>query len=123
MGLTPQQPVTVGNILVEPAVQSPNFSIANQTGWAIMQDGTAYFFNITAAGTITGATLVVDGAGSGVFLYSGMPSKGNLIGSLTEGAGTDPYGNTYTPGLALGIGNNTEMQLRPDLGAILIYGD
>jgi hypothetical protein len=29
--------------LIRPSVQSPNFSIPNQTGWAILKDGSAYF--------------------------------------------------------------------------------
>jgi hypothetical protein len=55
--------------LIVPAVQSPNFSIADKTGWAIMRNGDAYFFDITAEGTVTSSTFVVFGNG-GVFIYS-----------------------------------------------------
>lgn len=73
-------------------------------------------------GNITGTNFNVDGLDAGVFLYNGTPTAGNLIGSFAETAGTDPFGNTFTPGLALGVADNTEIQIRPDLGAILIYG-
>lgn len=108
--------------LIRSAIQSPNFSAANQTGWAINKDGSAQFFNITAAGGISGGTLIIDNATGGVFLYSGAPAGGNLIGSFAQSAGTDSFGNSYPPGIAIGpAGSNTEIQIRPDLGAIFIY--
>jgi hypothetical protein len=42
-----------GGTLVYPAIQSPNFSIANQTGWAILKNGEAYFYNITLPSNAT----------------------------------------------------------------------
>jgi hypothetical protein len=58
-------------------------------------------------GPVTYSTaVVVYGAGglSGIFIYSGTPTFGNLIGSWTAGPGTsiDPYGNTVNPGLVVG---------------------
>lgn len=97
-------PVVGGTTLRIPAIQSPNFSLANQTGWAIFADGSAYFFNVTAAGTITGGTLVVDGPSGGVFIYTGTPGPNNLIGSWTGQAGTDAFGNTYPAGLSVNQG-------------------
>lgn len=104
-------PVVGGTTLRIPAIQSPNFSIANQTGWAIFADGSAYFFNVTAAGTITGGTLVVDGPTGGIFIYSGTPAAGNLIGTWTGAAGTDSFGNTYPAGLSVQQGTITGIDI------------
>lgn len=46
-----------GTTLVRPAIQSPNFSETGQTGWAIEEDGDAFFFNLTAAGSILGGNI------------------------------------------------------------------
>src|SRR5271156_5393712 len=79
--------------------QSPNFSISGKTGWAILKNGDAYFYNITAEGSITSNTVVVSGAGEGVFSYSGVPAAGNLIATAgIQTAGTDAYGNNYLTG-------------------------
>ena len=62
------------------------------------------------------------GAFSGLFAYSPAPGPGNLVFSLAISGGTDPYGNTYTPGLAIAAGaGGAVIQLRPDLQSILIY--
>ena len=37
--------------------------------------------------------------GSGLFVYSGTPALGNLIGSITATTGTDIYGNAYQAGI------------------------
>lgn len=60
--------------LARPVVQSPDFSLADQTGWAIMKDGSAYFFNITASGVVTasvfeGPDFIINQ--SGIFMYDG----------------------------------------------------
>jgi hypothetical protein len=99
-----ENPVVGGTVLRIPAIQSPNFSFNPPTGWAIFANGDAYFFNITATGTITGSSLVVDGASGGVFVYSGTPAHGNLIVSLAGAAGTDAYGNTYPEGINVTTG-------------------
>lgn len=99
-----ENPIVGGTIMRIPAMQSPNFSMSDATGWAIMQDGSAYFFNITASGTITGASLVVDGASGGVFVYSGPPAHGNLIVSLAGAAGSDVHGNAYPEGINVTAG-------------------
>lgn len=36
---------------------------------------------------------------SGIFFYSPTPGAGNLVGSWTAQAGTDPYGNVYPAGI------------------------
>lgn len=54
------------------------------------------------AGSVLQAITVIITAGtpnSGIFLYSGAPATGNLIGSWTSASGTDPYGNTYPEGI------------------------
>jgi len=56
-------------------------------------------------GAITGIDFVVDGANGGVFIYSGTPANGNLIGSWAGQAGTDAYGNTYPQGLNVTMGS------------------
>lgn len=43
--------------------------------------------------------VVVFGATGGIFVYNGTPALGNLIGTITPGAGTDPYGNAYVGGV------------------------
>lgn len=123
MGTPFPQDITAGGQLVVPQIYSPNFSIADQTGWAILSNGDAYFFNITAAGSVTANTVIVDGAGDGVFIYNGVPANGNLILSIASTPGTDAYGNAYSgPGMCLSQpGSPNEIQLRPDLNAILIY--
>jgi len=101
--MKPNNPVFGGGILRIPQIASPNFSIPNQTGWGILQNGSAYFFNVTASGTITatsfaGTDFVINAAGQ--FFYSGTPALGNLIISIAQSAGTDTFGNAYKgPGL------------------------
>ena len=113
-----------GNLII-PALQSPNFSIADQTGWAIMRNGDAYFFDVTATGSVTSNTVIVKGSGDGVFVYDGAPALDSLIVAIASAAGTDAYGNAYSgPGIAIsapGPDGKNEIQIRPDKSAILIY--
>jgi hypothetical protein len=48
---------------------------------------------------------------SGLFIYSGPPALGNLIGSWASAAGTDPLGNAYPAGLSANQGVLTGMLL------------
>lgn len=116
-------PVMGGKDIVRTVMQSPDFSIADKTGWAILRNGDAYFFNITAEGAVTANTVVVNGAGDGVFVYDGTPGPGTLIVAIASAAGTDPYGNPYSgPGIAVsGPAGASIIQVRPDLNAVLIY--
>lgn len=91
-----------GDLTVD-QIQSPNFSIAAKTGWQIQKNGDAYFYDITATG-ITTSTVVVEGATGGVFVYSGTPAHGNLIGSWAGQSGTDAYSNSYPQGLNVSLG-------------------
>lgn len=88
----PLDPIVGGTVLRIPAIQSPNFSLANMTGWAIFQDGTAYFFGAT----VGGQNFIING--SGAFFYVPSAGFGNLIGSDAATAGTDQYGNAYLAG-------------------------
>src|SRR5215469_8017914 len=45
------------------------------------------------------------GGFTGLFLYSPGPGTGNLIGSWTAAAGTDPYGNAFPQGINVQGGN------------------
>lgn len=60
-------------------------------------------------GVIEAVTVIIQGGTqSGIFVYSGTPASGDLIGSWAATGGTDAYGNAYPPGLAIGnfTGNN-----------------
>lgn len=114
--------------LVYPQIQSPDFSIPAKTGWSIMKNGDAYFFNITAEGTITTTTLIAQGATGGMFVYAGTPAAGNLIASAAGQAGTDAQGNDYVAGIgaytAFGSGDEYSIQLLDDTageGAFIVF--
>lgn len=112
-----------GNLII-PQLQSPNFDLATQTGWAILKNGDAYFFNVTAEGSVTSNTVVIAGSGDGVFIYDGIPAYGNLILAMSSATGVDTYGNRYSgPGISLSPpgGPANEIQIRPDKSAIFFY--
>lgn len=92
--------------VIRDEIMSDNF-VMGVSGWAILKNGNAYFYNITAEGNITSSAVVVEGATGGVFIYSGIPANGNLIGSWAGIAGTDAYGNVYPQGLNVTIGTIT----------------
>ena len=70
--------------------------------------GTTISGSTISGGTISGTTVsgsVFDGTDfilnqSGLFVYSGTPTSGNLIGSIAGTNGTDGFGNGYTQGVA-----------------------
>jgi len=113
-----------GNLIIT-QLQSPNFSLAAQTGWAVLKNGDAYFFNVTAEGSVTATYVIAQGPGAGTFIYDGAAAFGTLVVSIASAAGVDRYGNAYTgPGISVsapGGGGPNEIQIRPDLNAILIY--
>lgn len=128
MGMPFPNPVVGGGgALVIPIIRSPNFSIPAKTGWAIMANGDAYFFNVTAEGAVTATSVIVNGSGDGVFVYDGTPAKGTLVVAITSASGTDNFGNAYSgPGIAVsapGPTGKNEIQVRPDKRAIFIYAD
>jgi hypothetical protein len=101
-----QSPTTGGQgTLLEAQIKSPNFNLSNKTGWAILRNGNAYFFNITATGTIIatefeGTDFFINSEGA--YFYSPTPGSGNLIATITNQpvGSTDPYGNDTYPGIA-----------------------
>lgn len=113
-------PMVGGTVLRIPAIQSPNFSLVNKTGWYVDSLGNAYFFNVTATGTITATTVVVSGATGGVFIYSGAPAAGNLVGAWAGSGGSDSFGNSFVAGVQIGLSSGAQLTLTPSDGAITI---
>ena len=114
-----------GNLII-PQLQSPNFSLADQTGWAILKNGDAYFFNVTAEGSVTATLVIAEGPGAGTFVYDGGAGPGTLIVAIASQAGIDQFGNAYSgPGIAIsapGLGGGKNIiQIRPDKNAVLVY--
>lgn len=107
--MMPDNEIVGGTVLRIPAIQSPNFSITNQTGWAINQDGSAYFFNVNSFGNVTITS------GGALFFYTGPPALGNLIGSWSPTAGVDANGNAYPAGLQVGIDGGQQVYLIPQV--------
>jgi hypothetical protein len=111
--------------LIYPQIKSPNFNLAGKTGWAILKNGDAYFFNVTATGVITatsfaGTDFVINS--SGAFFYGGVPAAGNLILALAPTGGTDAFGNGYAPGLSAGAtGSSEQIVIGVSSGSPLIY--
>jgi hypothetical protein len=100
-----------GGALVYPSIHSPNFNVANpgaspNPSWAVLKNGLAYFFGLVlAGGTITGPDYIISPAG--IFIYSGTPATGNLIGSWAGAAGNDGLpggGNNYPQGFNISKG-------------------
>lgn len=97
-----------GGSLVYPQIKSPGFNIANPgasptPSWAILKNGLAYFFGlILFGGTIMGPDYIINT--SGIFIYSGTPALGNLIGSWAGASGTDASGNLYPAGFSISQG-------------------
>jgi hypothetical protein len=114
-----------GGALTINQICSPNFSLADQTGWAILKNGDAYFFDVTATGEVSANTVVVSGSGDGLFVYEGLPGPGTLMMAIVAAAGTDKYGNSYSgPGLIVSAAASpfgNEIQIRPDKNAMFIY--
>lgn len=116
-----------GELTINQLVSS-NFSIAGKTGWGILKNGNAYFFNVTASGNVTASAVIVDGATGGVFVYSGVPALGNLIGSWAGASGIDSVGNAYPAGLNVALGaiagstiSGSKITLQGANGEILVY--
>lgn len=110
-----------GGALVYPSIHSPNF-IHSIQGWTINKDGSAEFQDLVIRGTFFGNEFILNNAG--FFLYQGMPGPGTLILAAASAAGVDEFGNAYSgPGISVSNvgGGQNEIQIRPDLNAILIY--
>jgi hypothetical protein len=97
--------------LIYQQIKSPNFSLSGQTGWAILKNGNAYFYNVVATGTITatefiGTDFIIDSAG--MFFYNGTPAAGNLLTAIAAVAGVDAFGNAYGAGVTVGAPGSSE---------------
>lgn len=91
--------------LIRAAIQSPNY-VTGSAGWQVRKDGSAEFNNLTIRGTFLGTGFIINS--SGIFLYSGTPALGNLVGSWAPvAAGTDSFGNAYQKDLAVYAAVNT----------------
>ena len=112
-------PVTAGDDLVIPAIQSPNF-VSGVSGWAVFRDGSAQFNDVTVTGgTVTGTDGILSPAGT--FWYSGPPAPGNLIFSIAPLAtSADGFGNAVQGGGAAAYNANGTVELFP---AGLIFSD
>lgn len=89
--------VTAGTVLVQSAIQSPDYG-QGVSGWTINQDGTAEFNDLNLRGQFNGSNYFINDEGA--FFYDGTPAAGNLIASFAGDFGTDDYGNTYFPGVS-----------------------
>lgn len=96
-----------------PQFQSPDFSIAGQTGWAIFQNGDAYFFNVIAKGNVTASEVVGTGQGKELLAYTGQPSLTDLVASISGIETVDAPGNTIYQGITAYGSNGSRVQLQP----------
>jgi hypothetical protein len=98
-----------------PSVGAGNliFSVAAKAGTDPY--GNAYPQGLSSTtGSISGTDINIIGSDGGLFGYTGAPALGNIIFALAASAGTDPYGNTYPQGFALGIpGAASQIELSP----------
>lgn len=92
-----------GGTLVYPAIKSPNFNQAAQTGWAIMKNGQAFFYDVTVSGQYVGQNFIVNSLG--MFFYSvnvgnGANGANALTYSINASSASvlDPYNNKALPG-------------------------
>jgi hypothetical protein len=66
--------------------------------------------------------VVPEGLNQGIFFYdTNPPSTGALVGSWAAAAGVDDWDNIYAEGICIGQVSNTELQMRPDKNAFLVY--
>lgn len=107
-------PVVGSTALRIPAINSPNFNLANpgaspSPSWAILQSGLAYFFGlILTGGTFTGPDYIINPQGA--FFYTGTPAADALALSIVpSGSVADPFDNiafsgvsTYSPAIGPG---------------------
>lgn len=115
--------ITKGGQLTIGQVLSPNF-VTGVSGWEIRKDGSAEFNDLTIRGVFMGNDYEIND--NGVFFYNGTPAAGNLITSVTNTAGTDPYGNAYPKGTKVyGTGTSAAayVWLDPDFGRIVIENE
>jgi hypothetical protein len=115
--------------LVRPQIKSPDFSLAAKTGWAILRDGSAYFFNVTASGVVTANSVIIDGAGQGALRLRWACQRLTTWSCRSRRRRVrTAFGNAYSGPGHSGIGDRAptgknEIQIRPDKRAVFIYAD
>lgn len=81
--------------------------------------GNAYPAGISiSSASVLGPYVVLNS--SGLFLYSGAPSPGNLIAAIAAYAGTDSYGNPFVQGAQFGAPGTDQISLIPNAGTPLL---
>jgi hypothetical protein len=112
-------------ILKRKAIQSIIY-VLGVSGWTINADGSSEFNNLTVRGSFFGLRFIINS--NGVFIYSGTPALGNLVGSWAAAAGSDQFTNAYQKDFAVyvgtgyininssgGLGGNTAVLFKPGL--------
>lgn len=91
MAVQGSNPVVGGTNLARAQINSPNY-VAGSTGWAIKQDGSAEFNNVT----IRGGTTI---GGTALYYSTPTPQANTLVASVGASGGTDSAGNVYLAGV------------------------
>lgn len=65
--------------------------------------------------------LSLPGGFTGIFGYSPAPGPGNLVISITNQAGTDPYGNPYPAGIQVGAASSPQVEITPGNPAAITF--
>jgi hypothetical protein len=65
--------------------------------------------------------LSLPGGFSGLFGYSPSPGPGNLVISITNQAGTDPFGNPYPPGVCVGPSSGPQVNITGGNPAVVSF--
>jgi hypothetical protein len=81
----------LGNLIVSAAAQAGTDPYGNT-----YPQGLQVTVGVISGTTFSGTDFVINTAGA--FFYSAAPAAGNLIASITNVAGTDPFGNQYLLG-------------------------
>lgn len=72
---------------------------------------------------ITSLIIIEEGTGyTGLFFYSPTVGHGNLVMSLTDSAGTDPFGNAYEAGFSTYSGGVATSNIAPSTG-VTTFGE
>lgn len=111
-------PVFGGNVLIRPAIRSPNYS-PGTSGWSINRNGSAELNDLTLRGMFVGTDWILDA--NGIFFYAGTPAAGNLAGAWAQTDGVDQFGNAYSAGITV-FGPFGSAQLSADDGFIRSLG-
>jgi len=114
--MQPNNPIVGGTILRIPAIQSPNY-VAGTSGWAIFQDGTAEFNNVTVRGTFEtgtdpGAHVII--TGGQILIYD---STNTLVGQLDQN-GIESLGSNGSIASLLTLAGQAQARFLPGGGNV-----